>query len=323
MLAIGGGDRVRERIPRRPHPRPPARAARAAGSRRRQRRRHRTVRARRRPTAARDGRSRVMFVGRVIPDKGADVLLRAVAQLGRRRPRGHDRRQPRVRRRRPAQRPTSAAARACRRAAARRSASRRSCPCARCPRSCARPMSSSCRRDGPTPAPLTVGEALATGLPVIASRIGGIPEAVGDAGVLVPPDDPAALAGALRELIDDRARRAALGPRPGRARRRAIGPGRGGSSTPSSTRSDARVCRSGRLSAAACGRSRRASRPRGRPSRARRRPRRPGSGSSRGRSDATAAGNADAGASRMRGSAASRNPATGVETTGRPTAAYS
>ena len=63
----------------------------------------------------------------------------------------------------------------------------------------------------PEPSPLTVGEALATGLPVIASRIGGIPEAVGDAGILVPPDDPAALAGALRGLIDDRARRAAMG----------------------------------------------------------------------------------------------------------------
>jgi glycosyltransferase involved in cell wall biosynthesis len=62
----------------------------------------------------------------------------------------------------------------------------------------------------PDPSPLTVGEALATGLPVIASRIGGIPEAIGDAGILVPPDDPGALADALRGLIGDGARRAAL-----------------------------------------------------------------------------------------------------------------
>jgi glycosyltransferase involved in cell wall biosynthesis len=63
----------------------------------------------------------------------------------------------------------------------------------------------------PDPSPLTVGEALATGLPVVASRIGGIPEAVGDAGVLVPPDDSVALAGALGGLLDDPARRTALG----------------------------------------------------------------------------------------------------------------
>jgi glycosyltransferase involved in cell wall biosynthesis len=62
----------------------------------------------------------------------------------------------------------------------------------------------------PDPSPLTVGEALATGLPVVASRIGGIPEAVGDAGILVPPDDPRALAAALDELIHDPGRRTAL-----------------------------------------------------------------------------------------------------------------
>ena len=61
------------------------------------------------------------------------------------------------------------------------------------------------------PCPLTVGEGLATGLPVVASRIGGIPEIVGPTSRLVPPDDPAALAAALAELADDPALRTRVG----------------------------------------------------------------------------------------------------------------
>lgn len=53
------------------------------------------------------------------------------------------------------------------------------------------------------PSGLTAAEGLATGLPVIASRAGGLPDVVGSAGVLVEPDDPSALAEAIAMLADD------------------------------------------------------------------------------------------------------------------------
>src|SRR5262249_25564180 len=50
---------------------------------------------------------------------------------------------------------------------------------------------------------LTLLEAMARGLPVAATRVGGNPEVVldGETGLLVPPRDPAALAAAMLHLL--------------------------------------------------------------------------------------------------------------------------
>jgi glycosyltransferase involved in cell wall biosynthesis len=51
---------------------------------------------------------------------------------------------------------------------------------------------------------MAIAEALAYGLPVVAARVGAIPDVVPDgAGILVPVDDPASLSDALRTLITD------------------------------------------------------------------------------------------------------------------------
>ena len=56
---------------------------------------------------------------------------------------------------------------------------------------------------------MVVTEALARGLPVVAAEVGGVPEALGRGadgtrpGLLVPPDDPAALRDALRAWLED------------------------------------------------------------------------------------------------------------------------
>ena len=59
--------------------------------------------------------------------------------------------------------------------------------------------------------PLVLQEALRTGVPVVASRAGGIPDLTGeDAAVLVPPGDAGRLAGAIRAVLEDPARAARL-----------------------------------------------------------------------------------------------------------------
>ena len=65
--------------------------------------------------------------------------------------------------------------------------------------------------------PFALLEAMARGVPVVSTRVGGVPELVGEAGWLVPPRDPDALAKALLALLRDRALRGELG-RSGQAR---------------------------------------------------------------------------------------------------------
>jgi len=67
---------------------------------------------------------------------------------------------------------------------------------------------------------ISLVEASACGLPVVAGNSGGIPDAVrdGETGFLVPPEDPAALAGAISRLLAD----TELARRVGAAGRRAV-----------------------------------------------------------------------------------------------------
>lgn len=57
---------------------------------------------------------------------------------------------------------------------------------------------------------MVVTEALARGIPVLATDVGGVRESLDGGGLLVPPDDPDALAAALRAWLTSPTRRAAL-----------------------------------------------------------------------------------------------------------------
>jgi glycosyltransferase involved in cell wall biosynthesis len=72
----------------------------------------------------------------------------------------------------------------------------------------------------PTQGPRACGslaalEAMAAGRPVVAANVGGIPEIVADhdTGILVPPEDPTALAAAVASLLANPARAAEMGRR--------------------------------------------------------------------------------------------------------------
>ena len=69
--------------------------------------------------------------------------------------------------------------------------------------------------------PLALMESMGAAVPIVATGVGGTPDLIEDGvhGLLVPPRDPAALAGAIEELLADPERRGEMGRR-GRERRR-------------------------------------------------------------------------------------------------------
>jgi glycosyltransferase involved in cell wall biosynthesis len=62
-------------------------------------------------------------------------------------------------------------------------------------------------------------EAMGCGVPVVATRVGGLPELIidGETGILVPPDDELSMAAAIIKLLGDRALKERMGEA-GRAR---------------------------------------------------------------------------------------------------------
>ena len=162
------------------------------------------------------GPVRVMFVGRMIPDKGADILLTAAQNLGRSDveytivgSHGFD----------------SGAALSDYERQLRRQAAEVPAPVAFLPFV---PRSALPELLGGAdilvlpsrwqePWALTAGEGMAMGMAVVAARVGGIPQNIGDAGVLFDPRNPAELSAALADLIENPSRRERFG-RAARAR---------------------------------------------------------------------------------------------------------
>ncbi len=68
--------------------------------------------------------------------------------------------------------------------------------------------------------PMAAAEVIGAGRPLVATRVGGIPELVGDAALLIEPDDPNSLAEALARVLTDEGLAADL---MAAARRRASG----------------------------------------------------------------------------------------------------
>ena len=62
-----------------------------------------------------------------------------------------------------------------------------------------------CPSSWPEPASVAVAEGMACGLPVVASRVGGLHERIeeGVTGLLVPPNDPGALAREVLRVLED------------------------------------------------------------------------------------------------------------------------
>lgn len=60
---------------------------------------------------------------------------------------------------------------------------------------------------------IAAAEAMSYGKPVVASDVGGLPEVVGNGGLLIPPKNPNALTNAINGLLEDDRLRAELGVR--------------------------------------------------------------------------------------------------------------
>jgi glycosyltransferase involved in cell wall biosynthesis len=58
---------------------------------------------------------------------------------------------------------------------------------------------------------IAAAEAMAAGKPIVATNVPGLAQVVGDAAVLVPPSDPAALATQISALVKSRERQEQLG----------------------------------------------------------------------------------------------------------------